>query len=199
MCQLLETIKCKDGKLYNLEFHQARFDDARKNYFHCDDNITLANAILVPDEFKSGLFRCRVLYSSKIEKVEFLRHQYRKVERLKLVEDNAIDYKFKYSDREKLDKLFEKRGNCDDILIVKKGFITDSYTANPVFFDGQEWWTTDSPLLAGTQRARLISERKLKVCSIAKNDLTKFTKVGLINALQDMEEMPIIDIRNVNK
>ena len=29
MCQLLETIKCIDGKLINLRYHQSRFDLTR--------------------------------------------------------------------------------------------------------------------------------------------------------------------------
>ncbi|MCD6355308.1 MAG: aminotransferase class IV [Prolixibacteraceae bacterium] len=87
--------------------------------------------------------------------------------------------------------------NCDDILIVINGCITDSFAANPIFFDGKKWWTPDTPLLAGTQRAWLIEEEKLLVCSIPVNDLSKYKKAGLINAMQNFEDMPIIDIENI--
>ena len=197
MSQLFETIKCNDGELQNLEFHQERFEHSRKMYFGCNDLIVLDQNIYIPTEFKSGIFRCRITYSDKIEKVEFILHQFRKVESLKLVYDNSIDYQFKYNNRQHLTQLFEKRENCDDILIVKNNCITDSYTANPIFFDGEKWWTPDTILLPGTQRAKLLQTGKISEKRITVNDLSKFEKVGLINALQSMENMPIIDVKNV--
>lgn len=197
MCQLLETIKCKDSKFYNLEFHQERFDFAQRKCFKISDRINLKDVLKVPEKKSIGLFRCRVTYSEKINKIEFLPHQIRKINSLKLIEDNEIDYQFKYSNRERLNSLFEKRGNCQDILIVKNGCISDSWTANPVFFDGEKWWIPDTPLLPGTQRARLIAENKILVCRITPKDLYKYQKVGLINALQDLDDMPVIEIRNI--
>lgn len=193
---LLETIKCKDGVLHNLEYHQERFDKARAACFSSKTKIDLSE-ITVPQTFQNGLLRCRVLYSNKIEKIEFLAHEYRKVESLMLVKDETIDYSFKDSDREHLNNLFEKRGECDDILIVKKGCITDSFTANPIFFDGEHWWTPDTPLLAGTQRAYLLSKGIISTCKITPSDLKKYKKVGLINALQTIEEMPVIEIKDI--
>lgn len=197
--KLLETIKCENGILSNLQYHQERFDNARKYYFELDDQLLLSELNLIPDEFRTGLYRCRVIYSKTINKVDFFSHEYRKINRLKLVESEDINYKFKYADRKKLIKLFEKRGDFDDILIVKNGSITDSFTANSVFYDGHKWWTPDTPLLAGTQRAKLITEGKIFECKITPNDLSKYKKVGLINAMWDMEKMPVIDISNIQK
>lgn len=198
MCQLVETIQCKDGELFNLRYHQARFNLTRRALFRLKEEINLEKVIQIPDEFRKGLFRCRVIYGEKIEKIEFHQHQYRTIKSLKLVEDNDLDYRFKYTNREKLNSLFEQRGNCDDILIVKNGFITDSYISNVVFFDGRKWWTPDTPLLPGTQRARLIHEKKISVCPITPADLPKYKKAGLINAMQDLETMPQISITNID-
>ncbi len=129
---------------------------------------------------------------------EFIPHEYRPVKSLKLVENNEIDYHFKYSDREKLNLLFELRGNCDDILIVKNGLITDSFVANVVLFDGLSWWTPDTPLLPGTQRSRLLQQKKIGKCRITPADLSKYQKIGLINAMQDLEEMPVIVINKID-
>lgn len=197
MCQLVETIKCNNGKLENLRYHQARFNLARKEYFGENFEINLAEEIKVPAACRSGLFRCRVVYTSEIEKIEFHAHEYRKVESLKLMEDNSINYPLKFTDRKKLNELFEKRGDCDDILIVKNGFITDSFIANVVFFDGREWWTPNTPLLHGTRRAHLIEEGKIKVCRITPNDLPRFEKAGLINAMQGLNEMPMVNIKSI--
>ncbi len=197
MCPLIETIKCDNGIFFNLEFHQARFDAARKNYFQIAEKINLIEVLQVPEAYSSGLFRCRVTYTETIGKTEFFLHKIRKIKSLKLVIDNEIDYRFKYANREKLNILFEKRGSCDDILIVKNGCISDSLTANVIFFDGEKWWTPDTPLLPGTQRARLIRKKIIHVCKVTVEDISKYRKVGLINALQDIENMPVIDIKNI--
>jgi 4-amino-4-deoxychorismate lyase len=197
MCQLVETIKCKNGKLENLRYHQARFNLARKELFGENFELNLIEEIKVPEKYHTKLSRCRVIYASDIEKIEFHPYEYRKVGSLKLMEDSTIDYRYKFTDRKKLNELFEKRENCDDILIVKNGCITDSYVANIVFFDGKEWWTPDTPLLHGTRRAQLIEEGKIKVCRITPDDLPRFEKAGLINAMQGLNEMPEIKIENI--
>lgn len=194
---LLETVKCADGQLSNLQWHNIRFNQARKEYFGLSTKMNLANFIKVPASSRKGVFKCRISYAKSIEKIEFIRHKNRMIESLKIVEDDLIDYHLKYSDRSRLDELFSKRDGCDDILIVKNGFVTDSWTSNVVFFDGRKWWTSDTPLLPGTQRARLISEGKLSVCRIRQKDLIKYQKVGLINAMNDLQNMPLIEIRNV--
>ncbi|MBN2773768.1 MAG: aminotransferase class IV [Prolixibacteraceae bacterium] len=197
MSPLLETIKLKDGKLYNLAFHNRRFNEARKNYFGIENWKNLEKFISIPPDKIKGLFRFRITYSPEIEKIEFILHLNREVRSLKLIEDSLIDYRFKYADRNRLQKLFDLRENCDDILIVKNGCITDSFTANPVFFDGEKWWTPDTPLLPGTQRARYLEEGKISECRITTSDLNKFQKAGLINALWDLEDMPAIEINNI--
>ena len=144
------------------------------------------------------MFRCRVTYSKTVDKIEFIPHQFREIKNLKLVEDNSVDYQYKYSDREILNNLFAKRGNCDDILIIKNGLITDTSTANIIFYDGKKWWTPDTPLLRGTQRAKLLSEKKIFKCRITPDDLNKFEKAGLINAMWNFDIMPVIEIENIS-
>jgi len=197
MCQFLETIKCKDGQLFNIAFHQNRLNIARKENLGITDEINLKEMIKIPEECKTGLYRCRVVYSKTIDKIEFLPYGYRQIHGLKLVEDNQIDYRYKFSNRQHLEKLFARRGDCDDILIVKNGCITDSFTANVIFYDGHRWWTPDTPLLPGIQRAKLLDEGKISVCRITPYDLKKYQKVGLINAMQDLDKMPVIGIYKV--
>ncbi|WP_297090316.1 aminotransferase class IV [uncultured Draconibacterium sp.] len=192
--ELLETIKCKDGRLFNLPYHQARFNLALTKFFPGAQKPELSELIKIPESCASGLFKCRVVYSEKIKLIEFLPHQYRPVNSIRLVEANNINYSCKYANRNALQQLFSQRGGCDDILMVKQDCITDSFTANPVFFDGIKWWTPDTPLLAGTQRARLLAENKISLCRVTLNNLHRFTKIGLINALQDMSDMPVIPI-----
>lgn len=198
MYPLFETIKCNNGNLSNMEFHQARIEKAQKEYLGISPQITLFEKLVIPEFAKDGLFRCRVTYSKQIEKVEFLPHHYRRIKNLKLVEDNEIDYRFKYTNRERLNLLFANRGNCDDIIIVKNGCITDSFAANLVFFDGEIWVTPETPLLPGTQRAKLLDEGRIFECRITTEGLKKFKKVGLINAMQGLEKMQVIKSKNIN-
>ncbi len=198
MFQLFETIKCDNGILFNMEIHQARFDNAFREYFKTSPKINLLECIEIPEFAKVGLFRCRVTYSQQIEKIEFFPHQYRKIKSLKLVDDNSIDYRFKYANRERLQQLSDKRGDCDDILIVQNGCITDSFAANPVFFDGEKWWTPDTPLLPGTQRAKFLAEHKIFECRITPEDIGKYEKAGLINAMQDLDDMPVICTQDIS-
>ena len=197
MSRLVETIKCFNGELMNLRYHQSRFNLARKAHFRPCREINLSAVLEVPAEYSSGLFRCRIIYSREIEQVEFHSHNRRPVNSLRLVESNRIDYRYKYTNRQMLEQLFMQRGNCDDVLIVKNGFITDSLTANVVFYDGRKWWTPDTPLLPGTQRARLVHERKIFTRSITPKDIPDYKKAGLINAMQDMNEMPEIAIEKI--
>ena len=107
---------------------------------------------------------------------------------LKLVAIDHLDYTLKYSNREKLEALFAQRGKCDDVLIVRKGRITDSSYANVVFYDGEDWWTPDLPLLEGTCRARLLDQGDIKEAPLMVEDLKKFLGLKLINALRDMDQ-----------
>lgn len=195
--QLLETIKCNDGKLHNLEYHQARFDVARMRFFPNALKVVLTDLIKIPETCKQGLFRCRVVYTEQVEKIEFLPHQYRSISSIRLIEDNNIEYSGKYTNRNQLQHLYNQRDGCDDILIVQNNCITDSFTANPIFFDGNSWWSPDTPLLQGTQRARLIAENKISVCRITVNDLSNYKKIGLINAMQDLDNMPVLPIEKI--
>jgi 4-amino-4-deoxychorismate lyase len=180
-----------------MEFHQARFEKSCVDYFGIQTNTDLEKRIEIPEFAKEGLFRCRVSYSKQIEMIEFIPHKYREIKSLKLIEDNEIDYRFKYADRVRLNQLFENRGSCDDIIIVKNGRITDSTFANIVFYDGEKWWTPDSPLLQGTQRTKLLGSGKISECRITPKDISKYKKAGLINALNNFEEMPQIEIANI--
>lgn len=194
---LIETIKCHNGRLFNLEYHQNRFNSSRKTLLKMPTKVSLSQIIEIPKSAQSGLFRCRITYLEKIERIEFIKHKNREIKSLKLVEDNNIDYRLKFADRHRINLLFKDRGIYDDILIVKNGCITDSSTANVLFYDGKDWITPDTPLLRGTKRAQLLKRGKLKERRITPPDLKLYKKIGLINAMWDLETMPIVELGRV--
>ncbi|MCX4030121.1 aminotransferase class IV [Endozoicomonas sp. SM1973] len=197
MSRWFETIRCWDGKLYNLSYHSKRLSRTIEENFEIKSELDLKSVITVPDGCTKGVFRCRVLYEREIEKIEFVPHEYRAVNSLKLVEDDNIEYHYKCSDRSHLQVLYEQRGGCDDIVIVKNGFISDTLTANLVLYKDGQWWTPDTCLLPGTQRARLLEENIITETSITPMDLYQYDKIGLINAMQDFDNMPQIPTQNI--
>ena len=192
MSQLFEAIKVENGKLCNIDFHNERFSRSRKELFGCKDLLDLNKAIKTPKAIGKGLFKCRVVYDKKIKKIEFLPYIKPKIKTLKIIECNDIDYKYKYLDRTKIDELLKQKGDCDDILIVKNGLITDASIANICFYDGQKWLTPDSPLLKGTKREKLLKEGSIFEEKITSQDLSKFKQASLINAMLELEDVQIV-------
>lgn len=197
MSPLVESIKLKDGVFYNLSYHQDRLNRSMKELFPVADAIDLAKELSGIQCPISGLYKVRLVYGPSVEIVEVEPYAYRNIRSLKVVSYNEIDYHLKYTDRHLLNELYSQRDSCDDIIIVKDGMITDSFSSNLLFFDGQRWLTPDSPLLQGTQRQYLLDNGLISECRIAANELTSFQKVGLINAMIDFNEMPIIDPKDI--
>jgi len=183
----LETIKALDGEVFHLSFHQARYENVLRE-FEIDEAQNLEKFLNPP---KIGIYRCRLIYDlSKTPhtiNVTYYEYKKREVNSLKLIYDNEIDYSIKSSNRERLDELYAQRGECDDVLIVKNSLITDTTIANIAFWDSKRWVTPASPLLRGTTRERLLREGRIFEEEISVEDLKKFSKVALMNAMVDFD------------
>ncbi|HEX7583244.1 MAG TPA: aminotransferase class IV [Prolixibacteraceae bacterium] len=197
MCQLVESLKLKDGIIQNLEYHQSRMDRAMNEKYPDAGKISLAEAISIPENCISGVFKVRVLYGSAIGKIEIEPYIFRIIRSLKVIHHESVDYHLKYSERRILQELFAQRENCDDIIIVKNGFVTDSFAANILFLDGVQWITPTTPLLNGTKRQFLLDQGIIAEKEIREEDIRTYQKVGLINAMIDFDEMPVIDIDSI--
>lgn len=197
MYQLVESLKLKDGVLRNLEYHQSRVNRSMNELFPDAEKIELAKAITIPENCKSGVFKVRVVYGSGIEKIEIEPYIFRTIQSLKVVCHESIDYHLKYTDRQVLQELFAQRESRDDIIIIKDGFVTDSFAANLLFFDGEKWFTPTTPLLKGTKRQLQLDQGIISEMEIREEDIRSYQKVGLINALIDFEEMPVISVEHI--
>ena len=202
--QLFETIRFENGRFYNLERHTARMNRARQALFGRDDRIDLEDVLKasVTTEFQDNppkdlLFKCRVLYTGEIETIEFVPYQKPVICSLKIVVDNNINYSFKYLDRSQLEQLYNQRGKCSDILIVKNGLITDTYFANILFFNGKNWVTPTHPLLKGTQRQYLLETGQVIPADIRISDLKHFQKARLVNAMIRLEDEVEVDVAQI--
>lgn len=182
--EFFETIKIIDGVAQNLIYHQKRFDSVLR-YFGsvCGYDLT---ALINPP--KSSLLRCKIVYEvldsgECLFDVSYFDYKKRVIECVKLLCDDDVEYGLKSTNREALDLLFAQKDKCDDVLVVKNGFVTDTTIANIAFYDGLRWVTPRKPLLKGTTRERLLESKELHEADICVADLDGFKKVALMNAM----------------
>lgn len=187
MCQFIETIRIENGKALNLGFHNYRFNKTRRDIFECNLPINLADYIQPADYTERT--KCRIEYQDEVEKVEYQPYTIRPVNSLKMVTSDGLDYTYKSSNRQKLDELFKQKGDADDILIIKDGFLTDTSIANIALWNGSEWETPEKPLLEGTKRASLLGKGLIVPAAIRPNDLSRYSRIRLFNAMIEFGEV----------
>lgn len=195
MFRFFETIRIRNGEVYNLEYHLQRMLRTAIDFRINNQIVLSAVETLSSKAFeKHDNLRCKLLYDKNGFKLEFEAYNMRIVKSLKLVIDDSIDYSFKYSNRSAIDLLFSKRHDCDDILIVKNGKLSDTSIANILLYDGKIWVTPDMPLLNGTCRQRLIDEGRVEVKEVFFKDLKTYFSIMLVNALRDFDEEGALSI-----
>ncbi len=192
----LETIKVQNKRLFNINYHNARLNRTRRMLFNSERDLDLQQIITIPDNIGEDIYKCRVIYDVIIHSIEFTPYQIKPVQRLQLVEANELDYSYKYLDRSALAELLHS-SSADDILIVKKGFLTDTFYANVVFWDGNRWLTPATPLLPGTKRRYLLDKQLITSVPLRPADLHLFAHARLINAMLDLDSSPLIPIQHI--
>lgn len=184
MCLLVETMYVDNGVIRNSRFHTERFNRSRHELLGIAAVDDIASVVRVPDGFLSGIFRCRMIYGREAGEISFDAVPPKMVRSLRLVEGGGIDYSSKYLDRKALDALYTERRGCDDIIIVKGGLVTDTFSGNIIFYNGTEWHTPSAPLLKGTMRQSLIESGFVTERVIAPDDLCRYEKFSIISALR---------------
>lgn len=197
MYQFFESIKVKDGIPLHLEWHQQRVDRTFRHFYTDAVSHKLTELLIVPAAFRSGVVKARFLYDARTFELAFSHYSPREINSLSVVSAENIDYSYKYTNRDSIESLYQKREDCDDILIVKKGLVTDSSYANIVFCNGSNWVTPASPLLAGTSRQRLIDKGVITEAHIALHDIHSFRDFKLINAMLEFEEQKAVPVTNI--
>ena len=198
MSLLFETIRIEDRRIRNAEYHNRRLNKARADLFGVAAEVDICRLIKIPIGMGMGIYKCRLTYGEKIRDIELGPHTPRVVKSLKLVEDNHIDYSYKYFNRSRLDDLMSKKMNCDDILIIKNGCITDTSFTNIIFQspDGS-WATPDTPLLKGTMRQFLLEDGRISEKRIRVDDLGNYSQSRLINCMMDMETGHTVEMSEI--
>ncbi len=188
MCRLFETIKINQGVLHNISLHNERFNRSRQELFGIKEALQLENEIHLPENIGNDIYKCRIIYSRNIEKIEITPYRIPKITSLKIINDNSIQYQYKYENRDNIKRLYSLKDQCDDILIVRNGLITDTSYCNIVFSDGNKLITPSTPLLKGTKREQLLRDGVIMEDEIKQRDIYLFKKAFLVNAMIDLED-----------
>lgn len=196
MCLLIESLKLVDGRIQHVDFHNERFNRSRKVLFQQDLPLDINQ--LISNYPISGVYKMRIWYDERgVQKIDYEPFKSRPVSSLKVMETSLI-YPFKYADRDALDKVYDKRGDCDDVLLVNQGNLGDTSRANIIIFDGQRWVTPKTSMLPGTTRARLIARGIVHEADLSVDDLSgRIELVAAINAVTGI--CPIQRIRRDNQ
>jgi 4-amino-4-deoxychorismate lyase len=196
MSRAIESIYVGDGQPRWLAYHQHRVEQTFKTHWPGAQPIVLADLLSNGTMPQSGIYKCRVVYSSHCAEVHFVPYRYTPVCSLKLLQADDATYATKWEDRTLLEQLLTQRGVCDDILIIKNRQITDSSYANIVFRKGEEWFTPASYLLPGVMRQVLLDQQKIREEEIHIGNFRQFQSFKLINVMIgfDAEEVDVANI-----
>ncbi|GHB68536.1 4-amino-4-deoxychorismate lyase [Persicitalea jodogahamensis] len=169
----------------------------RQLLWRAQEPLALKDYLEIPHSVNDGKHKCRITYGAEIVNIEWEKYQPRTIGSLRVVKADGLDYAHKYKDRQALNSLYDQRGSCDDVLIMRQGFITDTSYANIALFDGAGWYTPEHPLLAGTQRAYLLDQEIIKPRAIRADDIPAYVHLRLFNAMLPWEEGPTLEIERL--
>lgn len=190
MYQFVETIKLIDGCACNIGYHNDRLNKTRHHFWQTETDIDLNNYVNFQEN--NATIKARVVYGENgIQNISYSKYTIRIIKKLKIITDNNINYSFKSTDRSEINKLVEKKDECDEIIISKNELLTDSSFTNIALSDGKIWYTPKAPLLHGTKRSCLIDEKRIIEKDINKNDIFKYKAIRLFNAMIDFGDIHI--------
>lgn len=191
MSLFIESIKLTDGVFCRLSLHQSRVNKIFAEYFPTDKVIQLECLFCNSNFPQKGKYKCRIVFDKSVQQFEIADYQIRSIKSLRLIETDAKSYPYKREDRTAINEAFAQRGTCDDVLLVRNGFLTDTSYANIALYDGYKWFTPEIPLVYGVNRAQLLLEGKIHEKQIKLNDLQNYTRIRLFNAMIEFGEIEI--------
>lgn len=189
MSRFIETILAENGVPAPLEYHQERVDRTLRDWnapFRLD-LVDVLESVAVPPFKKSKI---RIEYGvGGLECIQVSEYRMKSIASIGLADIGDREYRYKYADRQWIYAYLEGSG-CDEVILVKDGFLTDASIANLAFYDGRQWITPDTPLLPGTRRRYLLDAGILHEAPVRTEDLPLFTKIRLVNAMIPWEQSP---------
>lgn len=185
----IEVIKVEKGVFVNPKPHIERIFRTTLHFFSKPLSVELNNNIIPAHLRTTDVVKCRIVYGSEIVSIDFEPYKMRKIKSLSIAEHNTIDYKYKYHNRDDINKLRALHSKTDDILIIKNSQVTDTSFTNVVFKDhAGKLYTPKSTLLAGTKREHLLEAGTIQEREIQVSDIKLYVGIYLINAMIDIKD-----------
>ena len=181
-----ETICIKNRTPLLLAFHQKRMDKTRQECLNLHNAIPLDELIQLDEITDNSFWKCRITYSDVIHKIEYEKYEIKHPKTIKLIEQADFQYPYKYSDRSAFETILQNQKDADEIIICKKGLLTDSSYANLAFFDGRDWFTPKLYLLNGVKRKCLLQNKIIHETDISINNISFFQKIAFLNAMRGL-------------
>ena len=192
MYPFFESIRLLNGIAPDLNYHQARVNRAISD--HRGTPIDLELLMQQENLPAQGLHKWRVSYNTQGDTKSVIQvYTAHHPSKIKLMDADHIIYRYKYENREAIHQLLSKSG-ASDIFMIRKGLLTDASYANLAFFNGAEWHTPKTPMLEGTQRAKLIEQAVLIEKDIYVDQLSQYQSFKRINAMMTWDDSPELPI-----
>ena len=187
MSQFIESIRIQHQQPHLLDLHQQRVNSTLE-HFNAVTSLNLEQIVRNLNWDTNGLFKLRIIYDLEGNyETQITPYIFNKIESFKTVEDNVIDYEFKYENRSEFDTL-KKENAPSEIVIVKNGMVTDTSFSNLVFLKDTIWYTPKTYLLNGIQRQYLLKEKLIQEIEIDESSLQNFSHFRLINAMNPLDQ-----------
>ncbi|PKO96968.1 MAG: hypothetical protein CVU12_02560 [Bacteroidetes bacterium HGW-Bacteroidetes-7] len=191
-----ETIRVDAGKISNLDLHVKRSSATIHHHYGVLYEIPFEQ--LLDEHFlkeqsqkeyslHNGIFKFRVVYSNRVLKHTLTPYSPLPLNTLKAVDCKDIEYDYKYENRSRIESLRALRGGCDDILIIKNGFVTDTSYGNVLFKLKRDnnLYTPTTFLLNGTKRQFMLSKGIIFERDLRVENLNECESFYMINAMVD--------------
>lgn len=200
MQQFIETIRVYRGAPELLPYHKKRVRETQyqHNISPLDNFIETIESYIRREKINiDTLYKCRVIYNKEIESITVEEYSPKEIKSLQMVNSDKINYQYKSTNRDELALLLNKRRQSDDIIIAKRGEITDTSFSNLILLDGEEWVTPRTPLLNGVMRQYLLDRGVVKSRDIRVDSIEHYSHVMLINAMLPFDISRAISINSV--
>ena len=196
MSSCIESIKLQNGVFQRLKLHQKRVNKAFEICFPGKNLFNLTELLCSGTFPQEWIYKCRIVFDENQQEIEILPYIRREIKSLKLVDTQLDTSEFKPENRTEINAAFSKRANCDDVLLERNGFLTDTSYCNVAFYDGENWFTPTLPLIYGVNRAELIQTGKIIEKEIPVSELRNYKQIALFNALIEFGEI-LLDIQSI--
>jgi 4-amino-4-deoxychorismate lyase len=189
MSQFIETIKLIETEYQHIDLHMQRIQETCMKFYGQQKDLKDIRKRLKAVGNKPGIYKVSIQYDLDSSSIDAVTYFKRNIHQLVLIEDDEIQYEYKFANRTRLEQLQKLAGAENECIIIQNNRVTDASYANLVFWTGTEWHTPSRPLLAGTNRKFLLNSKQIIEKDILVSDLPKYQKVTLINAMLELGDI----------